>query len=200
MGIIILSLGLAYAGGTVFGVAAFQAARRLRIGILTVNVAVIAGFVTVVALFIPIMIGVVAASTTMKIDMNPREGERCLSFIGLPANTTSDFCYRRSAVGVAVLADFQMAENDFLRWMQTQKWEAVPFELSTDEWLIPMNGGAVTMANSEVIPVRDYGSDTEVKLRRGYCYFWAMPDNRDYTIKIIYDLDTSRVYVELTDH
>src|SRR5436190_6250726 len=118
--------------------------------------AILSGFAVAMALFVPTLVLLGKASTTTLVDMDPREGERRLKPWGLPASTTSDFCYRHSFVGVEVMADFQMSEANFLRWMRTQNWTAVPFQIENDYDFIPVNGGAVGQADSVVYPVRQY--------------------------------------------
>ncbi len=134
------------------------------------------------------------ASTTTRIAMNPRDGEKRLEFVGLPSNTTSDFCFRSSLVGVTILADFQMSEEDFLRWMISQGWNAVPFQIEDDEPMIQLPDG--TYMEVTVYPVRDYKSGKQTTVHRGYCCLTPGKDISDNTKKIIYDLNSGRAYFE----
>lgn len=151
MGVAIVSWGLVTAVGSSIGLLLFWIGRRLRFR-RSVEIAAISGIGVALIAFVPACVLIARATTTTLIDVDPREGERLLSWIGLPANTTSDFCYRRSAVGITVLADFQISETDFLHWMATQKWKVVPFTPADDHRSIPVDGGAITMANTEFIP------------------------------------------------
>jgi hypothetical protein len=51
-----------------------------------------------------------------------------------------------------------------------------------------------------VYPVRQYETRTPLTVTRGYCYFAAKSDNPDNTVRVIYDLDSGRVYVQYTTY
>jgi hypothetical protein len=198
-GVILVGALLAMVAGWGVGLLFFAIGRRIGARRST-EIATLVGLGFAVISFVPVLGWLAQISTTTLIAMDPRQGEKKLEHFGLPPNATSDFCYRISAVGVMVLADFQMDEPDFQSWMNAQKWKAVPFELGPDESSIQVDGGAVTTADTEVYPVRQYESRTGHKVSRGYCYFWAKPDNPDHTTRIIYDRDTNRAYLEHTTY
>jgi hypothetical protein len=163
-------------------------------------VAVLAGIITTIVSFPLSARWVVRAATTTLVDIDPREAERRLSNIGLPPNTASDFCLRYSPLSVSVRADFRMSEADFLNWMKAQKWTVVSLKPGRWCWDIPLEHGQSTCIDASVRPVTSHGLDVERAVKRGYCYFWRKPRNEDYTITIIYDLDTQRVHYEHTTY
>ena len=176
--------------------------RRLRTR-RTINIlAALSGIAVVLASVIPAIVLLSTTATTARIAIDPREGEKRLAQFGLPANTTSDFCYRISAVGISVLADFQMSEADFLSWMSSQRWKTVAFDHGPNESAITVENANFPNFHTDdlVYPVREYESRTERQVKRGYCYYWSMPGNFDNTIKIIYDRDTNRAYLEHTTY
>jgi len=154
--------------------------------------AIVVGVALILVLFVPVCRLLANATTTTLIGVNPRVGERKLEPYGLPPNTTSDFCYRFSLVGITILADFQMAEADYLAWVNSQGWEPHRFHTQGgDSWVELPDGLHVT---TEVYPVREYDSRTARIVENGWIAYTADPRDWDNTITSIYDLDAERVY------
>ena len=200
--VLFVAFPLAGAAGAAVSLAVFRALARFGRARSGAIFGAIAGFIVATASFVPAISCLSKATTTTLIAMDPREGERRLSFVGVPANTTSDFSYRYALVGTTVLADFQMSENDFLNWMNIQQWNPVAFDHGPNEFAIPVENANFPNFHTDdlVYPVREYESRTQRQVKRGYCYYWSMPGNFDNTIKIIYDRDTNRAYVEHTTY
>jgi hypothetical protein len=78
--------------------------------------------------------------------------------------------------------------------MSAQKWKIVPFNPGDEHYSIPVDGGAVGMASTEVFPVRDFKNRKRLVVKRGYLCFWAKPDTPDNTTQIVFDQDTGRAY------
>lgn len=198
----LLGFCLATAIGAGLGALVFFMTRRRVAQKFAAGLAIFFALGLTVSLTPLFLVSLAKAGTTTLIDLNPREGEKRLSFVGLPKNTTSDFCYRVSVVGTTLLADFQMTEADFLSWMETQNWKAVPFDHGPDERFIPIDLGSKSgfEADSVVYPVRQYESRLPKQVKRGHCFFSSKPNNPDNTIRIIYDRDEKRTYVEHTTY
>lgn len=158
------------------------------------------GVLLFIVLLWPLTRWMATVTTTTHVNLDPRKGEALLEFVGLPSNTTTDFCYRQSWIGATILADFQMSEPNFLSWLKSQGWNPVKFELAPGSGFIewPIDGDM--LLSTSVYPVRGYSDYRTVNVERGYCYFFAKEDNPDNTIKIIYDLDSHRVYFEHTTY
>lgn len=131
-------------------------------------------------------------STATRLNAPPRDGESRLAFVHIPPNTTSDFNYRYSLIGVTLLADFKMSEADYLAWMESQDLKPTRFEIKTDDQ--GFNGADYWGPVVRVLPVRTYSSGTSLQLHRGYRATTSMPNNPDNTTTYIYDLEDGRVY------
>jgi len=192
MGILILSSIIATTVGVVIGQLIYKLADRHGRPKLGTVMANLVGFGVGIALFVNLVGWLANASTTTLIDMDPHDGEQRISFLGGPPQNTSDFCYRRSAAGVLLMADFNISEADFLIWMKSQKWETVNFDLRAGDVFIEGPG-----IEPLVYPIRTYETQTPLRVKRGYCYyhFEGKPGHTRST-QIIYDLDSGRAYVE----
>lgn len=197
MGVMLICMLISTAVGTAAALVVLRIVQRLAGRTIGQWVAIVVGVLIGGASLLPIVIWMSASTTTTIIGMDSQEGARRLGYLGLPDRSTSDFCYRISLVGVAVLADFDMPEADFLAWMKSRNFNVVEFDHTTGGSSIHVPGQNMS-ADAEVWPVRQYESGATLTVKRGYCYFTAKPDNLDNTDTIIYDLDSGRVYVRLT--
>jgi len=161
--------------------------------------ALAAGLLVTAALFLPVTNWMTDAVAETVIGMDPHEAAKRLDFLGLPDHATSDICYRMSPVGITVLAAFDMPEEEFLAWMKSRNWNVVTFDLSAGRSLIHVPDPDVSF-EPVVYPVRQFKSRTPLPVKHGYCYFTQKADNPDNTDRVIYDLDSGRVYVQCTTH
>ncbi len=109
--------------GWAVGLLAYWIGRKLKLRRAT-EIAAILGLVVATVAFGPAVVLIAKATTTTLIDMDPREGERRLSHYGLPANTTSDFCYRISSHGVTFVGRFSDVRNGLLELDEYKKLES----------------------------------------------------------------------------
>jgi hypothetical protein len=167
---------------------------------------VFAGAVVVLGTW-PITLWLARSMVVRRLDLPADQATSVLSHVGLPPETVQDFCYRRSPVGVSLLADFNMNEEAFLRWLKSQGWTPQQFANAEDGYVRYTDPESSQDGNwtvsTEVFPVRlcdtpTFGEKKGVVVRRGYVYFAATPDDPDSTTRIIYDLHTSRVYFRET--
>ena len=200
MGIALVALATSGVIGIAAGYLVLRIARYYGKPVAGLLGAIVVAFVAAVSSLYPVLFLYVDAATETLIAMDPREGEARLRFVGLPPNTTTDFCYRFSPVGVTILADFNMSEADFLAWMDSRKWKAVEFSFGPNETGIDWTDGAHTYLDMTVYPVRQYESHTPLQVKHGYCFYKSRPDNPDNTVTVIYDLDSGRAYVQHTTY
>lgn len=140
--------------------------------------------------------------------VTPAEANRVafIRAIGVP-EAARDVNYRVSpAFGLLVVLDFQIGENDFLRWMAKKGW--TPHHFVRDQqrgivWDDPkatLPKFAPSLSQATVTPVRSYleGSHEEVEVREGY-YFDNYDPKDDYDDSgdtVVYDSEKGRAYLE----
>ncbi len=140
------------------------------------------GIVVFFATLVPATLWLKESLTETLIGMDPREGEKRLWLANLPEGTTQDLNYHQhySADGLTVAADFQMSEDDFLRWTGQQDWDIKTLEPGQTKYALIVSGA---------------GSDPfeEIEVENGYHLFFRETDD-DAFFEVTYNSDTGRVH------
>jgi hypothetical protein len=184
MGLLLIVSGIAALLGLVAAVAVFWIVRRLHRPRWAVAMAIVAGLLAFCISLGPVFDQVISATKTIIVGDSSDVADSVMAFLEMPPGTATDFSYRRSLGGISFVADFQMKEDDYLKWMGSREWPVT----------------RIAEDGVEVYSVRGFetAESSPLQVKHGWRYYWRNPDHPDNTRSLTFDAETGRVYVLLT--
>jgi hypothetical protein len=143
-----------------------------------------------------IQYGAVWSTTYQELGLSGDKADTALAFLHVPRGTATDVCYRRTYQDFN--ADFAMSEEDFLAWMESQRWTVKRFTFTQDWEGVPwrIEGHEKLWLTTNVTPVRGMEStNARIRVLDGYCHYDS-GTRPECSRTIIYDVKVKRVYVE----
>lgn len=181
-----IGLGVAYLG------------RRFGYPKVGIGLSVVAGVAFFMLAVGPSFSFFVSATQKEGIGVTPGDANDSLSVIDVPTEAT-DVNYLYAPLRLLELADFQMKESDFLKWMDRQSWPPRPFATQQSsgipQWVngsgsMDFTDTSIAFPDTYVYPVKSEGH----VVKNGY-HFTDVVEPGFPGITIIYDTDNQRVYV-----